>query len=357
MNLFDKYPGLRLNGNFHSRDSILSGEFDGNLSDFDREILKFAQEIFGGKSWQLVETSGSTGIPKQLRFSKKAFVQSAEATNEYFILDETAQALLALPMRYIAGKMMVVRAIIGQYNLVSASPSGLPLVKSGQFDFVPLTPFQVSQSLENTPEALKKVRSVLIGGGQVSEAMRRQLNSAGIRAYASFGMTETLSHFAISKLGDDAIDVLYHPLKNVEIKVDKRGCLKVRWAGIARRWLYTNDLVEIRGKSFIWLGRTDNLINSGGIKVIPERVEKRLAHLITSPFFVGSLAHPKLGEEVCLFVEAPDHEEDISLTEIQNVLSDSPFWQPRKILYLKQFSYTETGKIIRKDSIALYQKG
>ncbi len=353
MNPFDKYPGLKLNSHFHSRTAIIAEDFGSDLTEFDRGILTFAREVFGKTNSQLVETSGSTGTPKKLTFSKKAFVQSAEATNDFFKLDESAQTLLALPMRYIAGKMMVVRAIVGQYNLVSVSPSGLPLMKSGHFDFVPLTPFQVSHSLENTPEALKKVGAVLVGGGQVSEDLRKQLIQAGIRAYASFGMTETLSHFAISSLGDEEEEVVYHPLRDVEIKMDKRGCLKVRWMGIARRWLYTNDLVEMRGKSFIWLGRTDNLINSGGIKVIPERVEKRLAHLITSPFFVGGLPHPKLGEEVCLFVESPDQEDPISLTEIQNVLSDSPFWQPRKIIYLKAFSYTETGKIMRKDSVDL----
>ncbi len=352
MKNFESYKGITLNGTFYPRADLLPLTKKDKLKEWEVEILEFAGLLLDKNKNIKVETSGSTGNPKVIKFPKSAFAVSANATNNYFGLGKETTALLALPMRYIAGKMMVARAITGEYNLLAAAPSSTPLAGNftSQIDLLPLTPFQAMRSLEETPAALQKVKAVLIGGGQVSEAVQKRLITLGIKTFMSFGMTETLSHFAMAKLKTEA-EIIYVPLKGVSIKAKKNGKLNIKWKGITDGWTETNDLVELRGEGFVWLGRSDNLINSGGIKVIPEMVEKRLAHLISCNYFVAGIPHKRLGEEVALIVETKSEDVSVSLTEVQHALSDMPFWQPRKIVEVDHFIYTTSGKVKRKEVV------
>jgi len=357
VNPFKKYNGLRLNGQHYEVKSLRAASMDDKHPAHLREIFAFSAKLFDRTYKVGVTTSGSTGKPKQMTFPKKAFEASAAATNKYFSLDAECRALLALPMRYIAGKMMVVRAVVGGYELTAVPPASQPFIKaiaeaarSGDFDFVPLTPHQAASVLESDPQSLAAVKAVLIGGGQVSDELRGKLIQAGVKAYASFGMTETLSHFALARLSAGS-DPVYFPVEGVEIKIRKNGNLSVRWKEVTQHRIETNDLVEAREKGFVWKGRTDNLINSGGIKVIPEQVEKRLAHLIRAPFFVSGIPHDKLGEEVALFLEAEGLPTSDLLAEVQHALSDTPFWQPRRLIALSEFEYTPTGKIMRSETV------
>jgi O-succinylbenzoic acid--CoA ligase len=349
---FAASKGIKLNGIFYPRADLLPLSNKEGLSDFELEVLDFASKLLDDKAKIKVETSGSTGKPKVIKFAKSAFAVSARATNTHFSLHSESTALLALPMRYIAGKMMVARAILGGYNLLAIEPDGTPLknIANTRIDFMPLTPYQALKSAEETPASLRNVGAVLIGGAQVSEALQARLSSLGVKAYVSFGMTETLSHFAIATL-DKNPEIKYAPLKGVSLKTKKNGQLSVKWKGITDGWLSTNDLVDLHDEGFVWLGRGDHLINSGGIKVIPEMVEKRLAHLIHGNFFVAGIPHKRLGEEVALFVETRNSPYPVSLTDVQHALSDTPFWQPRKIVDVERFLYTASGKVKRKEVV------
>ncbi len=357
MNPFKAYEGITLNGKFYKKESLSAAAMSEEHPAYLREVFAFAAKVFDRTHKIQVSTSGSTGIPKKMDFPKTAFEASAKSTNAFFELNEKSTALLALPMRYIAGKMMVVRAITGAYSLDVIAPTGNPFEalpaktdkKARPYDFIPLTPYQAAKCVENSAKQLSQVGAVLIGGGQVSDALRKDLALARVKSYASFGMTETLSHFALASLsGDD--DLVYKPMKGVEIKIRKNGLLRVKWKAITRNWLDTNDIVSASGKGFVWLGRNDHLINSGGVKVIPEQVEKKLAHLVPVPFFVAGIPHEKLGEEVALFIEAEGSLSRDLLSEVQHTLSDTPFWQPRRLVTASEFLYTPTGKIIREDT-------
>lgn len=357
MNPFKKYDGLRVNGQHYEAKSLRAASMDDRHPAHLREIFAFSTKLFDLSTAIKVATSGSTGTPKQMKFPKDAFEESATATNKYFGLNANSSALLALPMRYIAGKMMVVRAVVGGYELTAVPPSSQPftesisdMARSGTFDFVPLTPHQTASVLEAEPQSLARVKSVLIGGGQVSDELRVKLIQAGVPAYASFGMTETLSHFAVAKLTADS-DPVYFPVEGAELKIRKNGILSVRWKAVTGKRIETNDLVEARDNGFLWKGRNDHLINSGGVKVIPEQVEKRLAHLIQTPFFVGGIPNEKLGEEVALFIEAEGLPAKDLLAEVQYALSDTPFWQPRRLVVVSEFAYTPTGKIVRSETL------
>lgn len=357
MNPFGKYDGLRLNGRHYEVRMMMAASMDDKHPPHVREILAFSAKLFDRNGGLKVSTSGSTGEPKQMIFVKKAFEASAAATNKYFGLNTQSRALLALPMRYIAGKMMVVRAVVGGYDLTAVEPTSQPFkgsiaetARSRAFDFVPLTPHQAACSLEDEPQSLAAVKSVLIGGGQVSDELRSRLLQSGVRAFASFGMTETLSHFAVARLTSHS-DPVYVPLDGIELKIRKNGRLSVKWKAVTRQRIETNDLVEPRENGFVWQGRTDHLINSGGIKVIPEQVEKRLDHIVRSPFFVAGIPHDKLGEEVALIIESEGIPANDLLAEVQHALADTPFWQPRKLISVAAFDYTPSGKIMRSETL------
>jgi O-succinylbenzoic acid--CoA ligase len=362
MNPFKSQEGICINGRLYAKKELLKAAMDSAQPAYLREVFGFAAKIFDKSKSIKVSTSGSTGKPKKMEFAKEAFHTSAKATNSFFELNGDSNALLALPMRYIAGKMMVTRAIAGGYNLDVLPPSSQPFAAGqGRYDFVPLTPFQANQCLEYATKSLIKTRAILIGGGPVSDELQRRLQQAGVRAYASFGMTETLSHFAIARLYDtEKQEVVYKTLRGVEIKIRKNGLLRVKWKGITQGWLDTNDLVARHGKpksdgsnkAFTWLGRNDYLINSGGVKVIPELVEKRLAHLIHVPYFVAGIPHPKLGEEVALVIESEGLPARDLLSEVQHALSETAFWQPRKLLAISDFTYTPSGKIMRSATLS-----
>lgn len=352
VNPFSKYGGLRVNRDYYPSHTLRAESMNTAHPAYLREVFAFAAKLFDRNKTAEVSTSGSTGVPKKMRFPKSAFELSAVSTNSFFGITPESRLLLALPMRYIAGKMMVARAAAAGCELTvlppSSSPfSGKPAGYAASFDFVPLTPHQAHRCADDTPKALSETGTVLIGGGQVSDELRKKLVRCGVNAYASFGMTETLSHFAVAKIVAEG-ELLFKPLPGVEVKTDRTGKLKVKRKGITRGRLDTKDLAELSGEGFYWKGRADNLINSGGIKVIPEQIEKSVAHLLHMPYFVAGIPHEKLGEEVALFIEAEGLPAADLLAEVQHALADAPFWQPRKLIPVSRFIYTDSGKIVRK---------
>ena len=293
-----------------------------------------------------MQTSGSTGAPKKMVFPKSAFEQSAIATNKFFELAAKSKTALPLPMRYIAGKMMVARAIVGNYDLTVLEPSGNPLEGIAATDFIPVTPFQISKALEG-PE-IDKIKTFLVGGGAMSAQLIQDISKAGITVYASFGMTETLSHFALAKIeGEDAL--WYQTLTGVSVRVDASENLELNWPGITSGWLKTGDLVEIKDGAFRWLGRSDYLINSGGINLIPEEIEAKLTNHIHAEYFVFGMEHGTLGQAAVLFVEGESTE--INLSEID---WQSPYQKPKSVEFIPVFSRTISGKVKRKETVAVW---
>ncbi|NEN22932.1 AMP-binding protein [Cryomorpha ignava] len=346
MNPFDQYRGLRLNGKFFQKQNLLDQEYSIHNAN-SALTLEFARELFTESDGIFVQTSGSTGNPKDIFFSKLAVVISAQATNSFFGLSEKSIAVLPLPLQYIAGKMMVARAIVGGYNLIVIEASSNPDLSRIQADFMPVTPFQMINIIENQPESLSQIGTYLIGGGAPSAALIAKINQVDLNAYASFGMTETLSHFALANLKNTTDSPIYKPVEGAKIRARKDGTLEVNWPGITDGWLHTNDIAEIDNGGFRWLGRADNLINSGGVKIIPERVEQILDNYIRSPFFVAGVPHKTLGQELVLVSE---EEIDLDLTSIK---WDFKYQKPKRILVIHPFLRTVSGKIKRRATIDL----
>lgn len=343
MNPFEHCLGLHLNGKFYSGKDLNNlsklPKSEGNSS----EILNFAATLFNGSDKLIFHTSGSTGKPKEIEFSKEAVFQSAQATNEYFNLKRSKKALLALPLNYVAGKMMVARAIEGNYEIIAAEPTSTPLKSGMEIDFAPLTPFQLEQILEQQPELLSSNTTVLLGGSGISEKLRKMIFRVPNDVYLGFGMTETLTHFALSNLKIE--NSVFELLPDSEIKIDETGRLSVNRRGITRGWIKTNDIVEKQENGFIWKGRFNNVINSGGIKLHPEEIETILSSVISNPFFVCGLPDESLGEQCALFVEGN------TKPILETVAFANKFMKPRKVILMKNFLRTDSGKIRRLDTV------
>ena len=314
--------------------------------DWLRDIYRFILNWLSDEDYIVAHTSGSTGKPKPIKLQKKHMVASAKKTVEYFNLDYRKKALLCLSANYIAGKMMLVRAFVGGFNLILAEPSGNPLKEVSQtIDFAAMVPLQVF----NSKGELGKVKEVIIGGGAVSDELKQQLLGLPTQFYETYGMTETVSHVAIRKIEKD--NFCFKAMPNVEFRQDERACLVILAPDICHGKIITNDIVSLKSKcEFLFLGRYDNVINTGGVKIIPEEVERKLSKVIQVPFIISSLPDEKLGEKVVLVLKLGKETPGIDFSGLNK------FETPKRIISIPEFPKTTTGKIQRNRIKELIEK-
>ena len=277
---------------------------------YKAEIGDFILDWLKPSTFLEVQTSGSTGKPKKIKIRKEHIINSALATGKFFKLPEKSTALMCLPANFIAGKMMVVRAMVLGWELDIVPPSSTPLDQVFKtYDFCAMTPFQLDNSLGR----LHLIKKLIVGGGVVSPHLKFMVQGLKTKVYETFGMTETVSHIAAKRLNSKKKKkrpIPFKVLPNVTISQDERGCLVIKAPKIALETIVTNDMVEILTyKKFIWKGRIDNVINSGGIKLYPEEIEKKLSKVMDRRFFVTGLPDDALGEKLVLFVETGFSEE------------------------------------------------
>jgi O-succinylbenzoic acid--CoA ligase len=317
---------------------------------WEKELYLFLNEWFSDTDFVLVQTSGSTGEPKPIELPKPVMQKSAERTIEYFRLQKNDRILLSLPCRYIAGKMMVVRAIVGQLNLIAVDPStGFGFLKQEKFDFGAMVPNQVFKLLEQPSgmDKIQNIRILLIGGSAISSAMEAQASRLSNRIVLTYGMTETASHIAIRELSGNRRSGLYHCLPGISVSLSKTGCLQIHLPEFAEP-LQTNDLAELQSQtSFRILGRADSVIISGGIKYSPEALEKKLGKAINERFVISSVPDEKLGEKLVLVIEGKPYQTDHLEPQMNGLFTT--FERPKAICFLEHFPTTISGKIRRKD--------
>ena len=278
-----------------------------------------------------VQTSGSTGAPKPMLVEKQRMLNSARITCDFLGLQEGDTALLCMSLDYIAGKMMVVRALERHLKLITVEPSGHPLDDNlCQIDFAAMVPMQVYNSLQVAEECerLKQIRHLIIGGGAIDETLASALKDFPNHVWSTYGMTETLSHIALRRLnGADASDWYTPPSR-----------------------LITNDIADLSsgtGSSdkFRILGRKDNVICSGGIKIQIEQVERLLHPHLQEPFLITKRPDAKFGEVVVLLTEG-------TVDEARQVCARvlPKYNQPKAYLHVDKIPLTETGKPARKEA-------
>jgi O-succinylbenzoic acid--CoA ligase len=355
-NVPETHPDFKLN-KIHLTNSDLSRvayNFIKEEEPYKGEIGDFILDWMKPLAYLEVQTSGSTGKPKKIRIKKEHMINSALATGKFFNLPEHTTALMCLPASYIAGKMMVIRAMVLGWELDMVPPSSTPLNQVFKtYDFCAMTPFQLDNSLDR----LHLIKKLLVGGGSVSPKLQLMVRELKTKVYESFGMTETVSHIAARRINPKKSKKRPIPFKvfpNVNISQDERGCLVIKAPQIADGNIVTNDVVEIiTYKKFIWKGRIDNIINSGGIKLFPEEIERKLSKVIDHRFFVTGFQDDSLGEKLVLFVEADFSEELLEELQqkVHSLKSLNKFEIPKKIYLVQKFEETHSGKVHRDNTV------
>lgn len=308
------------------------------------ELLNdFLEEWHSDSPTVVARTSGSTGTPKEIRLLKSDMEASARATNSFFGIGPDSELGLPLSVGYIAGKMMVVRSIVAGCRL-RQFPVSNKLGVDSPVDLLSVVPSQVPSLLADRASAVN-VANLLVGGAPLSPELERQIAVSGIQAYIGYGMTETCSHVALRRIG--STEAAYRAMPGIRFSTDGRGCLVIYSDRFSWRTLTTNDVVDLTGpESFVWRGRADNVINSGGIKLHPEEIERRIGPFIGRPFYVVGHPSAKWGECVALVFEGSEAESGRIADEIAAL--DLPRgWRPAVIVAVPALPRTATGKLRR----------
>ena len=329
-------------------------------------LEQFLSEWHSEDPTLLVHTSGSTGQPKPLRAEKARMLNSARITCDFLKLRPNDTALLCMPLDYIAGKMVVVRSIERKLRLLNVKPSGNPLSDASlaqlpnpdePITFAAMVPLQVFNTLQNSKERerLQRIRHLIIGGGSIDNELSAQLKDFPNAVWSTYGMTETLSHIALRRLNGSESSDWYTPFDGVSVSLNNDGCLVTNAPYVCAESLETNDIAELRvvedGRrtQFRILGRKDNTINTGGIKVQMEEVEQALRPYLAAPFVITKRKNKKFGEEIVLLTEANDLEE----VRAACVKALPRYWQPAHYQHTDQLPTTETGKIARAKALQM----
>lgn len=320
-------------------------------------LEEFYAEWDNGSDKLLVHTSGSTGKPKPIMVEKSKMEASAAITCDFLNLKQGDTALLCMPLDYIAGKMVVVRSIVRNLRLINVKPSGHPLHGLNEAPvFAAMVPMQVycSMKVPKEKEMLMQIKHLIIGGGAIDEEMENILRSFPNAVWSTYGMTETLSHIALRRINGNEASCWYMPFESVDVSVNGEGCLVIDAPKISDTRIFTNDIAEIApdGRHFRILGRKDNVIDSGGIKIQIEEVEALLKKYLSVAYVITKKSDHKFGEIVVMLVESDDIE------GIKKICEDylPKYWRPRLYISVKKIPRTQTGKLARKQATEIAER-
>ena len=334
-----------------------------------KSLEEFLEEWNTPSPYVHVQTSGSTGRPKPMLVEKRRMRASARITCDFLGLKPGDTALLCMSLDYIAGKMMVVRSLERGLKLITVEPSGHPLANSplstlhSPLDFAAMVPMQVYNSLQvpEERECLRQIRHLIIGGGAIDEAMEVVLKDFPNAVWSTYGMTETLSHIALRRLNGPEASEWYTPFSSVKVSLNEEHCLVIDAPEVCAEPLVTNDIAElstlhsplstlhsqISTCRFRILGRRDNVICSGGIKIQIEEVERQLRPYLRVPYLLSKRPDQKFGEVAVLLTEG-------SINEARQICEVHlpKYHLPKAYLHVDRIPMTETGKPARKQAEA-----
>lgn len=356
------HPGFKLNGQAFAYDEMSEVAYSliKEGEPFERAAGDFLMDWFDGKDTVIQQTSGSTGEPKEIALSKQLMIHSARTTGETLKLPTGTRALNPLSVSVIAGKMMLVRAMILGWDLYLVRPESDPLAETAlSFDFAAMVPLQLKASLNR----LNRIGKLIVGGAPISREVLASLPSGGCEIWQTYGMTETASHIALRRLttvaeGTDPETVLppFKTVGDIHVSQDEKGCLTIHFPQFFPEPVHTTDTANVESDTeFRWIGRVDNVVNSGGVKLHPEPLEARMASLIPQRFFLTGMKDPELGEQLAMVVEG-----DADIKKLHSLLKASKSFRkyeyPRVIISVDRFLETASGKVDREKTLEQHLK-
>jgi len=341
-----------------AKDKLTTG-----VEEWEKDIWQFIADWVNPSITSIkVFTSGSTGRPKQIEHTKQTMLNSATITCRALNIQPGSNALLCLPANKIAGMMMIVRSMHCKMSLYCIKPSAAPLKELNEetrIDFAAFTPMQLHGIKKDFQQFSKveNIEKIILGGENISAELLQIVSHLSNEVYATFGMTETISHIALKRLSGKNADKHFKLLRGVKISTDENNRLVIKAPHLGQPNLTTNDIVQIFSeKQFDWHGRIDNVINSGGIKIHPEEIEQKLHSIIKCPFFITSLPDERTGEKLVLAVEGSVFSDKNKEELAEYIGTLQKLQHPKAILLFEQFARTENGKIKRKETLLLPYK-
>ncbi len=333
-------------------------------------LNEFIEEWHSEQPTVRVHTSGSTGKPKELLVEKRRMEASARMTCAFLGLTSADKALLCMPLDYIAGKMMVVRSIVNAMPLLSVVPSAHPLAGLDEVpDLAAMTPMQAANTMEQPQEKelFCRIKHVIIGGGAISPSLEQELRTCPNAVWSSYGMTETLSHIALRRVSGEDASLWYTPLQGIDIGLSPEGTLRINAPALHEGTLTTNDIAEVNATGqFRIMGRKDNTINSGCVKIQIEKVEERLKEELATLlkdcnnvsadaencFMITSSPHPIFGEAVTLLIKE-NINETLRSALLRSIDALPRYWRPKRIVEVALLPFTDNGKPDRATAKAI----
>jgi O-succinylbenzoic acid--CoA ligase len=344
---------FRLNGKAYTTKSLRAAAqiWSADQDEETQQLGRFIVEWLSDKTSLELRTSGSTGAPKIIELPKTAFVASAKQTAAFFNLNAGATALLCLPLAYVAGKMMLVRAMVLGLALDMIPPKTKLSLGAKTYAFGALIPLQAQHNLKQ----LHQIKTLLIGGAPINISLRKELAAIHDNCVETYGMTETLTHIATRPVLHSTTPFVALP--GVTLRINKANCLVIKVPYIMSTPITTQDVVQMHdAHSFSLLGRLDWVINSGGKKIFPEQLEEKLAEVVSVPFFFCGIPDDTLGEKLVLLVETGTTEKNRIMQVVANVFTADKHHIPKAVYCVDAFVYTPSGKLDRMGTKAVVKR-
>ncbi|MEA5458491.1 AMP-binding protein [Arcicella sp. LKC2W] len=330
-------------------------------NEYEQKVIDFCKNWLNGQTQFVIKTSGSTGEPKPISLTRFQMEASAKLTGKTFDLKVGDTALVCLNVEYIAGMMMLVRGMVLGLKLFIIEPSSSPLegLDNQKIDFAAFVPLQLQTLLENHHyiEKLNEMKAIIVGGAAVNEVLENKIQQLSVPIFSTYGMTETVSHIAVRRLNGGDKNQNFKVLEGVKIDLDNRNCLNIIADASNNELVQTNDIVEMLGDiEFKIIGRFDNIINSGGVKIQLEKVEKAVESdiqmLNMKRYFAFGIPDEKLGQKLVLVVEKAFLEQNMIVSFLGNISSVlSKYEIPKEVLFVENFLETPTGKIDKRATV------
>lgn len=322
----------------------LAAVFCANENSWQQSLGDVLTQWFNKEIFISAQTSGSTGKPKQIKLDKNAVKNSALRTASFFGFEAKQNVLLPMDCKYIGAKMVIIRALLTKQTVTVVPPtSNLCPYLNRKFDFCAMVPLQFENTFQSNPKKLNNISTVLLGGAAISHSIETSCNQLSSSVYASYGMTETISHVALRKIEND--QPYYFPLPGVTIRADVADCLVINDTATQTHQLHTHDIIEFGADGrFKIMGRKDWVINSGGVKISPEPIEQILSKSLNQQIFCSSISHNTLGQQLVLCI----NEKAIAIHQLKDAIEHLPkYHQPKKVALVYEFPLNDASKIDR----------
>ena len=329
------------------------------LPSYAVEVLQFASAWCQSEAHFTLYSSGTTGSPKPLLLHRSQLEASAGMGMDFFRIPVALPLLLCLSVRHIAGIMQVVRALSYGHSLhvLQVKRRALQGLQAGRrYGLVSVVPLQLHEASKNGYlSRLEQCHTVLVGGAPLFPSTEKELASLQTYIYHSYGMSETAAHVALRRLHTPTRPY-FEAMSGVHLSRSEAGCLEIKSPTTQYRSIHTRDLVEMQGRGrFIWLGRADTVINSGGIKLHLDELDRQICDLWlqahgtaeASSCFAFGVPDEALGERLVWFVEqAPSQE--VQTRFVSSLQTLPSHHAPKSLHIVSPFVLTASGKIDKR---------